>query len=127
MNHHSTFGHVLGQCRPLLPLFASVAIAVAAPVVAQPGPPGMTHTAAPLESPVQPGNATSDTLIVMVCRPGIDPDASLQAVPQELPLVCLVTETDAQTLQMGPARFQELLDRAADSGTLTVMVLRPQR
>jgi hypothetical protein len=38
----------------------------------------------------------------------------------------LVTETDARSLQMGPARFQELLDRAANAGTLTVMVLRRQ-
>jgi len=126
MNHDSTPGRVLGQRRWLLPLFASAAFAAAAPAAAQSDAAGFTRTAAALESPVPQGSDSSDKLIVMLCRPAMLPNASAQEMPQELPLLCLVTETDAQTLQMGPARFQELLERAADSGTLTVMVLQPQ-
>jgi hypothetical protein len=126
MTHDSTSGRVLRQRRWLLPLFASAVFAAAGPAAAQSGAAGFTRTAATLESPQPQGSDSSDKLIVMVCRPGLPPNVSAQEMPQELPLLCLVTETDAQTLQMGPARFQELLDRAADSGTLTVMLLQPQ-
>jgi hypothetical protein len=72
------------------------------------------------------GTEGSDELIVMLCRRGVEPGQFRQELPQELPLLCLVTKADEKTLLMGPARFQELLDKAASSGQLTVHVLRPK-
>jgi hypothetical protein len=40
-----------------------------------------------------------------------------------LPLLCMATETDEQSLQMGPARFRELLETAAKSGSMMLFVL----
>ena len=74
-----------------------------------------------------PSGVPSDELIVMLCRRGLEPGQLPQQMPQELPLLCLVMQTDGQALQMGPERFQELLDKAANSGMLTVLLLQPQK
>lgn len=117
---------VARRSRLLWTAMTALAFTLAPPVLADTAAPIRVVTAMTMQSPLPPGSEGSDELIVMLCRRGIEPGQAMQELPQELPLLCLVTHTDAQALQMGPARFQELLDRAADSGQLSVMLLQPQ-
>lgn len=109
----------------------SVAAALPLPAQAQPvaGPlpasyaPDARHAAA--GSPY--ANDRGEVLI-MVCRRGLqrqdmDPLLPLQELQQDLPLLCLATQTDAEALKMGPARFQQLLDNAAGAGALWLVVV----
>lgn len=111
----------------LLPALTTLALFAAQPATADMLAPAMTRTAAALQSPLPQGTeGGSDELIVMLCRRGVEPGQAVQELPQELPLLCLVTQADEEALQMGPARFQELLDKAASSGRMSVLLLRPK-
>ena len=71
----------------------------------------------------------TEHLLVLVCRPASVPAALQmhpQEMPQDLPLMCLVTMAHEQALRMGPARFQQLLDEALNAGVGVVLV-RPPR
>jgi hypothetical protein len=119
--------HRPSRRRLLVPVLAALAFAAGQTAVADTPAPSMIRTAAPMQSPLPHGTeGGNDELIVMLCRRGVEPGKTVQEMPQELPLLCLVTQTDEETLQMGPARFQDLLDRAVNSGQMTVLVLRPQ-
>lgn len=97
---------------------------------AEPAAAGTNHiaaqrVAAPLEAPPQRGQAPGN-LLLMVCRRGLEDTNQMQEKQQELPLLCLATEADEETVQLGPARFRELLEEAAKSGAMEVFVLQPQ-
>lgn len=87
-----------------------------------------TRVAAPLvAAPAAPKQG--EELLVMICRRGVAPTQGMQMqqeLPQDLPLVCLTAPADEEALQMGPDRFHELLNKAAESGLMFVLVIRPQ-
>lgn len=126
MNFDSKPHHPSRCRRLLLPAMAALAFVVGQHAAADTPAPAVTRVAGPIQIPLPQSNEGSDELIVMLCRRGIEPGRSGREMPQELPLLCLVTQADAATLQMGPTRFQELLDKAVNSGQLSVMLLRPQ-
>jgi hypothetical protein len=127
MNFDSKLHRPSRRRRLLLPALAALAFVVGQHAVADTPPaPAMTRIVGPMQSPLPQSTEGSDEFIVMLCRHGIEPGRAKQEVPQDLPLVCLVTQADAAELQMGPARFQELLDKAVNSGQLSVLLLRPQ-
>jgi len=113
----------------MLPALMAMSTSVVLPASAGSGVEGPTRTAARLEAPLPVTGEANETL-VMVYRRGSLGEAQarqgVQEMPQELPLLCLVMQVDEESLQMGPARFQELLDKAASSGSMVVLVLPPQ-
>jgi hypothetical protein len=83
---------------------------------------------APERSPLPPAIEGADHILVLLCRLGAGemPSAqTMQELPQELPMICLVTDADEEVVHMGAGRFNELLDVAASSGRMTVFVFPP--
>jgi hypothetical protein len=102
---------------------AAAAIGAFAPAAAgTPTQTGLWRTAAPMESPTQQAGEDS---VVLVCRKApADPSAAMGGPPaaQNLPLICLAAP--GAELAVGPARFHELLEKAASSGAMVVFVLQ---
>lgn len=104
--------------------FAAAGIAAIGPAAAGTPSAGWLRTAAPMESPTR--QASEDT-IVLVCRKApVESMAPMngQDIAQNPPMICLAAP--GAVLAMGPARFHELLDKAASSGAMVVFVMQPQ-
>ena len=86
---------------------------------------GVQRVAAPLDLPQRPAQAQGD-LVVMVCRRALEEPRQPAQPRRDAPMLCMATEADEDTVQMGPARFRDLLERAVQSGATVVFVLQPQ-
>jgi len=111
--------------RLLCPALAALSFGLALAARAETPAAGAIRITPPLDaSPYAEQEDVHGELLVLVCRPGRMP-IQQQQMQQDLPLLCLVTQADEQALRMGPDRFQQLLDKAVDSGAVVVLV-RPR-
>jgi hypothetical protein len=125
MNKHST-PRAPWLRRSLLPLMTAVSFGLTVSAEADTPTRINTRIATPLEAPPPPaGRAGEEGVLIMVCRRGLDAVQTQQSA-QDLPMLCLATQVSEEAAQLGPARFRELLDKAASAGAVFVVVVRPE-
>lgn len=109
--------------RRLLLQFAMLLALGTAPAVA-----GLSLGFAAVDSGAMPhAQGNGGEVIIMMCRHGgIDPMQQMQAEPQDLPLLCVAALADEDAVRMTPEQMRDLIDRAARSGDLSVILLHPQ-
>lgn len=127
--HSFAAGPWRGLARALA--FASLALgpAVQAEPVAAMQRVATQRPAPMLEAPPLRPTQAGGELLVMVCRRGVEdtqPMRQMQQMQQDLPMLCLATEADEETMQMGPERFRDLLEKAVKAGATVVFVVQRQ-
>lgn len=87
----------------------------------------------PVQAPLPPAIEGADPVLILMCRLGAADGSDGGAIeqptpplPQDLPVICLMVKADAQAVHLGPARFHELLDTAARSGNMQVLLVPPE-
>jgi len=125
MKKHSTT-RVAWLRRTLLPVMTAASFCLTVSAEADTPTRINTRIATPPEAPPPAaGRASEEGVLIMVCRRGLDVVQTQQSA-QDLPMLCLATQVSEEAAQLGPARFRELLDKAASSGAMFVVVVRPE-
>ncbi len=90
---------------------------------------GLSAAIASVDSRAKPYVSDTGEVIVMMCRRGPLEQAQdmqyMQDMPQDFPLLCLATQVNEEEARMSPAQLRDLIDKAAQSGGLSVIVVHP--